>query len=373
MNNLPRRSGNETRQLILMNTPPLRIGILGCANIARQFARDVAPSPMVDIVAVASRNADTAAAFASAQGIARSFGSYEALLSDPGVDAVYLPLPNSMHAEWAIKAAAAGKHVLSEKPLALDLAEARSMFDAAKANGVMLLESYPWYFQPQTGQLVELLRDGAIGAVRSIQASFGFTLPSPQTNIRMKPELGGGALLDAGSYPLSLIRLVMGCAPERVIADANWAASGVDMSLTATLYYADGRRAQLSCAMDVCIHRFASIVGTNGVITTEFLNHTSTDAGTHPHGYLPSQMRLRRGTTATPFEEVRAESGSGFRFAAEAFAKVIAEKDFAAIDRAAAASIDIAATLEALAMSAVEGRAVSLARPDAGSVQRTGH
>jgi hypothetical protein len=133
------------------------------------------------------------------------------------------------------------------------------------------------------------------------------------------------------------------------------------MSATATLYYADGRRAQLSCAMDVCIHRFASIIGTNGAITTEFLNHTST--GTHPHGYLPSQMRVRRGTTATPFEDVPAESGSGFRFAAEAFAKVIAEKDFAAIDRAAAASIDIAATLEALARSAVEGQAVSLVRP----------
>ena len=97
------------------------------------------------------------------------------------------------------------------------------------------------------------------------------------------------------------------------------------------------------------------------MITTEFLNLTSADAGTHPHGYLPSQMRARLGTTATPFEDLRAETGSGFRFAAEAFAKVIADKDFAAIDRAAAASIDIAATLEALARSAIEGRAVNLA------------
>lgn len=345
-----------------MKTPPLRIGILGCANVARQFARDVVPSPAVDIVAVASRNADTAAAFASAQGIGRTHGSYEALLSDPGVDAIYLPLPNSMHAEWAIKAAAAGKHVLSEKPLALSLAEARGMFDAARKNRVMLLEAYPWYFQPQTGHLVDLLREGAIGSVRSIQASFGFNLPNSQTNIRMKPELGGGALLDAGSYPLSLIRLVMGCAPHRVFADATLTTSGVDINVTATLYYADGRRAQLYCAMDVCIHRCASIIGTDGVITTEFLNHTSTGPGTHPHGYLPSQMRVRRGTTATPFEDVRAASGSGFRFAAEAFAKVIAEKDFAAVDRAAAASMDIAATLEALAKSAVDGRAVDLSR-----------
>ena len=192
----------------------LRIGILGCANIARQFARDVAPSPAVRIVAVASRNADTAAAFAAAHGIARHYGSYEALLADGEVDAIYLPLPNSLHAEWAIKAAQARKHVLCEKPLALGLDQARSMFDTAQAHGVMLLEAYPYYFQPQTAAMLALLREGAIGAVRSVQASFGFNLSAPQGNIRMQPELGGGALLDAGSYVLSLIRLVMGSAHD---------------------------------------------------------------------------------------------------------------------------------------------------------------
>lgn len=346
------------------NTPPssqpLRIGILGCANIARQFTRDVQPSAAVKIVAVASRNADTAAAFASAQGIARHHASYEALLSDPEVDAVYIPLPNSLHAEWAIKAAEQGKHVLCEKPLALGRAEAQAMFDAARRNRVMLLEAYPWWFQPQTGELLALLQGGAIGELRSVQASFGFTVGNPQTNIRLKPELGGGALLDAGSYTLSLIRLVMGGAPQRVMADATWSESGVDISLMATLHFADGRRAQLSCAMDTANHRRATIMGTQGTIETEYLNHTSDGPG-HPWGYLPSQLRVRRGiANSIPFEDIRAASGSGFRFAAEAFAKVVAEQDFDAIERAAAASLDIAATLEAIARSAREGRPVAV-------------
>jgi predicted dehydrogenase len=338
-------------------SPALRIGILGCANIARQFARDVKPSRSVQVVAVASRRAETAAEFAAAQGIARHHGSYEALLADPDVDTIYLPLPNSLHAEWAIKAAEAGKHVLCEKPLALGLAEARSMFDAAQRHRVMLLEAYPYYFQPQTGDMLALLSGGAIGAVRSVQSCFGFTLANPQSNIRMQPDLGGGALLDAGSYALSVIRLAMGCAPQRVTAHASWADSGVDISLMATLHYADGRRAQLSCAMDAANHRHAIIVGTQGTLETEYLNHTSMQASGHPNGYLPSQMRVRRGTAnSIPFEEVHSGVGSGFRFAAEAFAKVVAARDFDAIGRAAAASLDNAATLEAIARSAKSGQ-----------------
>jgi predicted dehydrogenase len=342
---------------------PLRIGILGCANIARQFSRDVAASPAVRCVAVASRNVETAAAFAAAQGIGRHHGSYEALLADAEVDAIYIPLPNSLHAEWAIAAAAHGKHVLCEKPLALKEGQARAMFDAARRHGVMLLESYPYYFQPQTGRLVALLQEGAIGSVRSVQSCFGFTLANAQTNIRSKPELGGGALLDAGSYALSIIRLAMGCAPQRVMADASWAESGVDISLAATLHYADGRRAQLSCAMDAANHRHATIVGTAGTIDTEYLNHTSDQAGGHAWGYLPSQLRVRRGTAnSVPFENVEAGTGSGFRFAAEAFARVVAAGDHAAILRAAQASLDNAATLDALARSAKLGQAVDVVR-----------
>ncbi|MDM0103522.1 Gfo/Idh/MocA family oxidoreductase [Variovorax sp. J22R24] len=339
----------------------LRIGILGCANIARQFTRDVASSTMVRVAAAASRNEETAAAFARANGIGRHHGSYEALLADPDVDVIYLPLPNSLHAEWAIKAAEAGKHVLCEKPLALGVDEAKAMFDAARRHKVMLLEAYPYYFQPQTGAMLQLLRDGAIGSVQSVQACFGFRLANPQANIRMKPELGGGALLDAGSYALSLIRLVMGCAPVRVQAHATWAESGVDISMMATLHYADGRRAQLSCAMDVANMRGATVAGTDGTLETEFLNHTSATAAGDAFGYLPSQLRVRRGTANTiPFEDIRSGVGSGFRFAAEAFADVVGRLDFDAIERAAMASIDNAATLEALLESARGNKAVEV-------------
>ena len=345
----------------MATTPPLRIGILGCANIARQFARDVSPSPAVRIVAVASRQADKAAAFAAEFNIARHHASYEALLADAGVDAIYLPLPNSLHADWAVRAAAAGKHVLCEKPLALDGAEAQRMFDAAQQHGVMLLEAFPYYFQPQTGAMLQLLHSGAIGTVRTVQASFGFTLAQPVGNIRLDATLGGGALLDAGSYPLSFIRLVMGEAPVRVVADANWHAPGVDISTVATLHYADGRRAQLSCAMDAAIHRRAAVVGSEGILETEYLNHTAEPGTSHPWGYLPSRLRLRRGRTNVPFEDIKTGCGSGFRFAAEAFAKVVAERNFAAIGRAAQASIDNARTLAALARSAQSGLPVNLA------------
>ena len=339
---------------------PLRMGILGCANIAKQFARDVTDSPLVSIQAVSSRDLSKAQHFAQSFGVSRAYGSYEALLADTSLDAIYIPLPNSLHAEWAIRAMQAGKHVLCEKPLALNLTEVTRMFEVARQHGVMLLESYPYWFQPQTRDLLACLSHDKIGEVRSMQASFGFTLGNPEHNIRMKPDLGGGALLDAGSYPLSLIRLVMGCAPEHVIAHANWATTGVDINMMATLFYADGRRAQMSCAMDTANHRRATIVGSHGTVETEYLNHTS-DSHTHAWGYLPSQLRVRQGiANSVPFQEIPSATGSGFRFAAEAFAQVVRDGDMAAVERAAAASHDIAATLDAIQTSAKTGQMVVL-------------
>ena len=345
----------------MARTRPLRMGVLGTAKIARQWIRDLQGCDAVQIVAVASRSDAAAQAFAREYSLPRWHGSYEALLADADVDAIYIPLPNSLHATWAIAAARQGKHVLCEKPLALGKEEAEAMFAAARDNGVVLLEAYPWWFQPQTRDLLDLLQGGAIGDVRTVQASFGFTLANGGTgNIRMNPELGGGALLDAGSYTLSMIRLVMGEAPQFVVAHATYADTGVDISLMATLLYADGRRAQLSCAMDVANHRRATIMGTAGTIETEYLNHTSDGPG-HPWGYLPSELRVRRGTAnSIPFEPVHSATGSGFRFGAEAFAHVVATDDTAAVARAAQASIDIAATLEAIARSAREGRAIAL-------------
>jgi predicted dehydrogenase len=345
----------------MSSVAPLKLGILGCANIAKQFLRDVAGSPLVTAAAVASRDAAKAAEFARTFSIPRPFGSYEAMLASPDIEAVYVPLPNAMHAEWAIKAAEAGKHVLCEKPLALNRAEAEAMFAAARRHGVMLLEAYPYYFQPQTHDMLRLLNDGIIGEVRSVVTAFGFTLMTPAGNIRMQKELGGGALLDAGSYVVSLIRLVMGEAPVRVMAESIFVETGVDISTFATLVFADGRRALMSCAMNVANHRRATIAGSKGTIETEFLNHTAVAAGDNPYGYLPSQLRLRRGVANNvPFEDIHSPVGSGFRFAAEAFARIVRTNDTAEIARMGTASIDIAATLDAIARAARNGTAVAL-------------
>jgi len=342
---------------------PVRIGILGCANIARQFIRDVRESPLIVVDAVASRREDIARSFASENGIPRSFASYDAMLADPTLDAVYLPLPNSLHAEWAIKAANAGKHVLCEKPLALNRQEAQSMFDAAERNGTVLIESYPYWFQPQMQALRELLASGAIGEVRSVSASFGFQVGNPETNIRLKPELGGGALLDAGSYAVSLARLVMGCAPSRVTARSTLSDTGVDMSTMALLEYADGRRGHIACAMDGATHRHATIVGAKGAIYTEYLNHTSDAAGADARGYLPSRMMIRRGTAQTlPFEEIRSPAGSGFLFAAEAFARLVRKAEpHVSLRDITQASLDIAATVDAILQSARSETTVGVA------------
>ena len=336
---------------------PIRIGVLGCAKIARQFVRDVAPSDNVKVVAAASRDPSKVADFCNTLDVKKRYDTYEALLRDPEVDAVYVPLPNAMHCEWSVRSAECGKHILCEKPLAITAAEATRMFDAARQHGVLLVEGYPYWFQPQTDELMEFLHGpngSAIGEMRSIHVAFGFTIADPE-NIRMNPTLGGGALLDAGSYNLSLIRLVMGCAPIAVKAEAILSDTGVDISMMATLRYANGQRAQMSCAMNAAAHRRAIIVGSEGVIETEFLNHTS-DEPNHPWHYLPSEMRLRRGVSAmAPFETIHSRTGSGFQFAAEAFAKMITENDLAGMERMAAISLDVARTIDAIILSAKSG------------------
>jgi predicted dehydrogenase len=186
---------------------PLTLGILGAANIARAFIAAVRGSPKVDVAAVASRDPARAAAFARDNGVARVHATYDALLADPAIEAVYVPLANTLHAQWAIRTVEAGKHVLCEKPLAVSADEARAMIAAARRQGVHLVEAYPYRAQPQMAKLRELLAEGAIGRLRTAQASFGFPLSDP-ANIRMDTALAGGARMDAGSYPVSFLRMV---------------------------------------------------------------------------------------------------------------------------------------------------------------------
>jgi D-xylose 1-dehydrogenase (NADP+, D-xylono-1,5-lactone-forming) len=332
--------------------PPLRFGILGTARIARSFVEGVRPSKLATVTSVASRDAAKARAFAQEAGLARHFASYEALLADRDIDAVYVPLPNGLHAEWSIRALQAGKHVLCEKPLSASAAEARTMFDTARQHGVHLVEGYPYRAQPQTLKMRELLDGGVIGEVRLIQGSFGFSLGDGE-NIRLSPQLAGGALMDIGTYPASLARMIAKARPIRVHAVAQWSASGVDRALAATLEYASGLLAQITCSFNTCVHRQALIAGTHGVIKTTYLNHTS----------VPSEavLQLRVGTDRNAIDTVvQTPTTNGFLAEADAFARLVSDGPAQWPGPTPEESIDGMLTLEAILASARSGGTVEI-------------
>jgi D-xylose 1-dehydrogenase (NADP+, D-xylono-1,5-lactone-forming) len=320
----------------------LRIGILGAARIAGPFMVGARQSSRVEVTAVASRDPERAAAFASAHSIPRAC-SYEELIADPEVDAIYNALPNRMHAPWSIAAARAGKHVLCEKPLAETEAEAGAMFAAAQQGRVVLVEAFPYLFQPQTLEIERLIRSGAIGQIRTMYAAFGFNISDPN-NIRLDPALGGGALMDAGCYAVSFVRQVFGTRPTRVGAVARWQ-GGVDLTLAGTLQFDQGGIAQVSCSFATGLHRRAIIAGSAGVIDTEYHNHTNrVEAPT---------FRLRLGSDwQSDFQMIPVPRDDGFRLEIDAFAEMIATGGGSALEARTAASLDNAWTLAALLESA---------------------
>jgi xylose dehydrogenase (NAD/NADP) len=329
---------------------PFRIGVLGAANIARQFISGVRPSTLVSVAAVASRSAEKAEKFARENGVPRFHGSYEALLADPQIDAIYNPLPNSLHALWSIRACEAGKHVLCEKPLCTSGDEARAMFAAARKNRVHLVEGYPYRAQPQTISALEMIHSGVIGPLRLIQSSFGFTLSSGP-NIRGSSELAGGSLMDAGTYPVSLIIMAARERPARVSGVAHWK-DGVDHALAATLEFESGLLAQVTSSFSTSVHRFALLAGSLGVIQTPFLNH--------PPAGRPAEFLVKRGIAADKdFETVQATALNGFRAEAESFAGLVrggGRWEGATPEQ----SVDIAITLEAILQSVRANRPVDI-------------
>jgi predicted dehydrogenase len=333
-------------------TRPVRIGVLGTAQIARQFISAVASSEHVEIAAVASRDGERARAYAAEYGIANAYGSYEALLADREIEAIYNPLPNSLHAEWSMKAARAGKHVLCEKPLATSGAEATLMFETARATGTVLLEAYPYLAQPQSARTLELVRSGAIGQLQLIRASFGVPFSDP-TNIRLKPDLAGGALMDAGSYCVSFVCVVAGERPVAATAFARFGETGVDRTLVATLEFASGLVAQVAASFATAYHRHAQVAGERGVLETLFLNHP-------PIGGAP-MVQIRRGATAAgEVETFTVPGGNGFLYEAESFAAVLRGHAEAWTGATPAQSVDIAFTLEAILASARSGSRVAI-------------
>ena len=331
---------------------PLRIGVLGAANIARSFTSGVRPSSRVEVAAVASRDLAKAQAFAAECGIARALGSYESLLADPAIDAIYNPLPNSLHAEWSIKALEAGKHVLCEKPLAMSADEVRAMVAAAHRTGRLLVEAYPYRAQAQTRRMQELIEAGAIGQVEIIRASFGVTFANP-ANIRLKPELGGGSIYDIGSYPLSLVRLITGTRATHVSAVATWTETGVDRSVLASLEFPGGVLAQISSSFATSYHRQALIAGSAGTIETTYLNHP-------PVGGAPV-LTLRRGILVSdPVETIPVAPGNGFLLEAESFEAAVRGGPGQWTGATQDESLDIAMMLDAILLSMRGGGRVAV-------------
>src|SRR5829696_7672688 len=196
---------------------PLRVGLLSTANINRLILGGARAAEAVEVVAVASRDGARAEAFADEHGIGRAHGSYDALLADAEVDAVYVPLPNSLHVEWSIRALEAGKHVLCEKPLTRHPEHAEAAFDAAERAGRVLAEAFMWRHHPQARRVRELAGDGAIGRLRLVRAAFSFDIFGMDCpdDVRLQASLDGGGLMDVGCYCVSAMRLLAG-EPERV-------------------------------------------------------------------------------------------------------------------------------------------------------------
>ena len=260
--------------------------------------------------ALASRDLATAEAWAEEFGVPEAHGSYQALLADPTVDAIYIPLPNELHEPWVIAAADAGKHVLCEKPLARNSAEARRMVDHCRARGTLLMEAFMWRHQPRTAALRTLVADGAIGSLRLVRSSFSF--PIDLNDWRLDPKRGGGALWDVGCYGVSTTRLFAGSEPEAIVAQARFSASGVDLSLTASLRFRDGVLGLIDCSFEQPFRCHYELVGTRGTIEV-------------PDAYLPPVepvARLRRLDDST--EELRFEGNDQYGAMVDALALGVA-------------------------------------------------
>ncbi len=228
---------------------PVRWGVLSTARINELVLAGARQSDALEVVAVASREQASADAYGLEHAIARAHGSYDALLADPQVEAVYISLPNSMHVEWSIRALEAGKHVLCEKPLSQRPAEVERSFDTAERCGLLLMEAFMWRHNPQTGRMLALLGEGAIGRLAMVRASFGFHLSDP-ANVRLQRGLEGGSLMDVGCYCVSAIRLLCG-EPLRVSGEQALSGGEVDVAFAGVMAFEHDVLAHFDCGFSV--------------------------------------------------------------------------------------------------------------------------
>lgn len=250
-------------------TDPVRWGVLGVAGIAvHKVIPGMLKAEDCEILGLASRDADRAAGAAARLGIERSYGSYEALLDDPDIEAVYIPLPNNLHAEWTLRAAETGKHILCEKPIAMNADEAATMVAGAEKAGVLLMEAFMYRLHPSWARVRDLVANGAIGELQAVHGFFAYRNVDP-ANIRNIADLGGGGLMDIGCYPVNVARMMFGEEPTGVHAALHRdPVFGTDVLTSAVLDFG-GRHAVLSCSTQHEPYQHVQLLGTDGRLSVE--------------------------------------------------------------------------------------------------------
>ena len=247
--------------------PPVRWGILSTANIAKKIARAINLSSNAELIAIASRTEERAISWAKNHNVPIAYGSYHELLSDDTIDAVYIPLPPSMHAEWTIRAAEHGKHILCEKPLSTNSEEATNMAETCRKNSVQLMDGVMWVHHDRTELMKEKL--DCLGELRRVTAAFTFNWQTIQiNNIRAKPELGGGCLGDLGYYCVRAILWAFEALPTCVYATARYKV-GVDYNFSGLLWFEGERIATFDCGFDTGLRRWFEVAGTQGSLVCD--------------------------------------------------------------------------------------------------------
>jgi xylose dehydrogenase (NAD/NADP) len=317
---------------------PVRWGILSTADINRKLLAGAALSAEVDVVAVGSRDLGRARAFAERHGIPTAYGSYEELLADPAIEAIYNPLPNTMHCDWSIRALEAGKHVLCEKPMSSSPAEVESAFAAAERTGFLLTEAFMYRHHPQTKRLQALLAEGAIGELRLIRSVFSYGL-FDESNIRLRTDVDGGALMDVGCYCISGSRLLGGEA-EAVFGRAYIGPTGTDWAFTGSLRFPGDVLALFDCATCLPDRDELEAIGSEGSL---FLDD--------PWHCVNPVIELRRDGSV---ERIDVEAGNPYQLELEDLGRAIRNGTTPLLGRDDA--VAQARVIDALRRSAADGR-----------------
>ncbi|MBV9804675.1 MAG: Gfo/Idh/MocA family oxidoreductase [Solirubrobacterales bacterium] len=318
-------------------------GIMSTAHINRLFLAGARQAENVEIAAVGSRDRHKAEQYARENGIETAHGSYEALLADPDVEAVYIPLPNSLHAEWSVRALQSGKHVLCEKPLSRRAADVERAFDVAEQADRLLMEAFMFRHNPQTHRLSELIAEGAIGRTRVVRAAFGFVASDPD-DVRLQTALEGGGLMDVGCYCVSAARLIAG-EPERVSAEQAIGGDGVDVTFAATMRHANDVLSHFDAGLAIDSRDLLEVVGDEGSLLLK-----------DPWHCRNPLIELRRGDET---ERIEIEPVDSYGLEAENLSAAIRGEAQPLLGRADA--VGQARTIEALYRAAETGQPVTLA------------